>query len=283
MTSPKYDPDKLKKALDKFGSLEAAIEALESKKADLEVHNEKLKQKSTELQVNVDDLSKKAELKSKELQEGQRQLQVLSDKIKEHEYQYKLFEGFLAMLAGSPSTKSSLEKLIATLQKLADSWKVTQCPDELRSIFVRQVMGDFLRCYRCDSCGARFIVNREPSKELYKTYYVCPACHYSHAVTEDDSFLKAMVSKEQIENVHRLEQVLEENEALKPLKVFLKLPCEVCGEPINKWTKNIIEKGVTQHCWGHTECWQSDKGQIKQMMKLAEEELKERLDSGQWQ
>jgi len=283
MTSPKYDPAKLKKALDKFGSLGAAIEALESKKADLEAQNEQLKQKSTELQVNVDNLSKKAELKNNELQERQNQLQVLSDKIKEHEYQYKLFEGFLAMLAGSPSAKSSLETLIATFQKLADSWKVTQNSDELRSIFVRQIMGDFLRCYRCDSCGARFIVNREPQKEFGKTSYECPACHFSLDVTEDDSFLKAMVSKKQIENVHRLEQVLEENEALKPLKVFLKLPCEVCGEPINKWTKNIIEKGVTQHCWGHTECWQSDKGQIKQMMKLAEEELKERLDSGQWQ
>jgi len=47
MTSPKYDPDKLKKALDKFGSLNAAIEALESKKTDLQVHNEQLKQKRT--------------------------------------------------------------------------------------------------------------------------------------------------------------------------------------------------------------------------------------------
>jgi len=282
MTSPKYDPAKLKKALDQFGSLDAAIEALESKKTDLETHNEQLKQKTTELQVNVDSLSSKAELINNELQERQNQLQVLSDKIKEHEYQYKLFEGFLAMLAGSASAKDSLETLIATLQKLAYSWKVNQNSDELRSIFVRQIMGDFLRCYHCESCGARFIVNREPQKELGKTSYACPACHFSLDVTEDDSFLKTMVSKKQIENVHRLEQVLEENEALKPLKVFLKLPCEVCGKPITRWTKNIIEKGVNQQCWGHTKCWESNEGQIKQVMKLAKEEIKKRINDGQW-
>ena len=98
-------------------------------------------------------------------------------------------------------------------------------------------MGDYLKCYRCDKCGAKFIVNKEPCRKYYITLYECPACHFSHQVTEDDSFLKAMVSEEQMENVYQLQQVLKENEALRPLKVFLNLPCEVCRQPITEWTE----------------------------------------------
>ena len=81
-----------------------------------------------------------------------------------------------------------------------------------------------------------------------------------------------MVSEEQMENVCRLKQVLKENEALRPLKVFLNLPCEVCGQPISEWTEYEVQKGVKEHCWGHTECWNSDKGHLKQLMKLAKDE-----------
>ena len=139
-------------------------------------------------------------------------------------------------------------------------------------------MGDYLKCYRCDKCGARFIVNKEPCRKYYITLYECPAGHSSYQVTEDDSFLKAMVSEEQMESVYRLEQVLKENEALKPLKVFLNLPCEVCGQPITEWTEYEVQKGVKGHSWGHAKCWNSDEGQIKQYMKLVKEELEKRTD-----
>ncbi len=80
-----------------------------------------------------------------------------------------------------------------------------------------------------------------------------------------------------MENVYRLQQVLKENEALRPLKVFLNLPCEVCGQPITEWTEYEVRKGVREHCWGHAKCWNSDKGQIKQYMKLVKEELEKRI------
>ena len=75
------------------------------------------------------------------------------------------------------------------------TWKTPRISDELRSIFIRMVMGEYLKCYRCDSCGARFIVNKEPARKYNIISYECPACHFSHQVAEDDSFLKAMVSE----------------------------------------------------------------------------------------
>ena len=71
---------------------------------------------------------------------------------------------------------------------------------------------------------------------------------------------------------------MKENEALRLLKVFLNLPCEVCGQPITEWTEYEVQKGVKEHCWGYAKCWNSDKGQIKQYMKLVKEELEKRID-----
>ena len=40
--------------------------------------------------------------------------------------------------------------------------------------------------------------------------YYCPVCHNWYAVIEDDSFLKAVVSEKQVENVRHIGEVLEE-------------------------------------------------------------------------
>ena len=266
MTQTKVNGAKLNKALKQFGSLDKSIEAMQKKE-------KKLKQDTAELQLTKNNLSKQVQSLDSQLHERLHQVQSLADKIEHYRFQYDLFEGFLAMVTGSPSKTSSLEGLITIFQKLAGDWLTVKHSDDLRSIFIRTVMGDYLKCYRCDSCGARFIVNKEPCRKYHVISYKCPACHYSHQVTEDDSFLKAMVSKEQMENVYRLQQVLKENETLTPLKVFLNLPCEVCEQPITEWTDYMVQKGVKEHCWGHTKCWNSDMGQIKQLMKLAKEEL----------
>ena len=266
MIQTKVNGVKLNKNLKQFGSLDKSIEAMQKKEKEL-------KQGNTKLQIDKNDLSKQVQSLDSQFHERQGQLQSLSDKIEYYRSQYDLFEGFLAMVGSSSSTTDSLEALIATFQKLAKGWQTVKTSDELRSMFIRTVMGDYLKCYRCDNCGARFIVNKEPCRKYHVISYKCPACHFSYQVTEDDSFLKAMVSKEQIENVYRLEQVLKENEALKPLKVFLNLPCEMCGQPITEWTEYEVQKGVREHCWGHAKCWNSDMGQIKQMVKLVKEEL----------
>ena len=270
MTQTKVNGAKLNKALQHFGSLDKSIEAMQKQNEQLTQHNVKLRQ-------TKNNLSKQTQSLYSQIHERQSQLQSLSDNVERYRSQYGLFEGLLAMLAGSPSVTNSLETLIAILQKLASNdWYASHNTTELRSLFVSKIMGDYLKCYRCDKCGARFIVNKEPCRKYYITLYECPACHSSYQVIEDDSFLKAMVSEEQMENVYRLQQVLKENEALKPLKVFLDLPCEVCGQPITEWTEYEVQKGVREHCWGHTKCWNSDMGQIKQMMKLVKEELEKK-------
>ena len=231
MTQTKVNGAKLNKALKEFGSLDNSIEAMQKKE-------KKLKQDTAELQLTKNNRSKQIQSLDSQIHERQGQLQSLSDNVERYRSQYGLFEGLLAMLAGSPSVTNSLETLITILQKLASNdWYASHNTTELRSLFVSKVMGDYLKCYRCDSCGAKFIVNKEPCRKYNVISYKCPACHFSHQVTEDDSFLKAMISEEQMENVYRLQQVLKENEALRPLKVFLNLPCEVCGQPITEWTE----------------------------------------------
>ena len=272
MAQTKVNGIKLNKALEQFGSLDKSIEAMQKKETEL-------KQCNAKLQINKNNLSKQVQSLNSQSHEKRGQLQSLLDNIDHYKSQYDLFEGFLAMVVGSPSVTSSLEALIAIFQKLAgENWHTSHNTTELRSLFVSKVMGDYLKCYRCDSCGARFIVNKELGRKFNVISYKCPACHFIYQVTEDDSFLKAMVSEEQMENVYRLQQVLKENEALKPLKVFLNLPCEVCGQPITEWTEYEVQKGVKEHCWGHAKCWNSDKGYIKQLMKLAKEELEKRTD-----
>ena len=120
------------------------------------------------------------------------------------------------------------------------------------------------------------MVNKEPHYKQFSNYYVCPACHFGSGVRPDNSFLKGMVSEEQIENIRRAEELQKENDALKPLKVFLNLPCEVCGQPVTEWTEQDVKRGVSGLGWGHTACWNTDKGQIKQFFKLVKEELERR-------
>ena len=98
-------------------------------------------------------------------------------------------------------------------------------------------------------------------------HYGCPACQLFHGVKADDSFLSAMVSEEQLENTLRIEEVLKENEALLPLKAFLDVPCEICGEPITEWTEQNVKIAVDRSGWGHTKCWNSTIGQIRKIAK----------------
>jgi primosomal replication protein N len=189
------------------------------------------------------------------------------DNIKPRLRQYMLSASFLAMASSSPSVTKPRETLITSLMKLVDSgWYSSTTPEDLRSLFVRTMMGDFLKCFRCHSCGAQFIVNREPNKYTHK-HYECPVCHRSE-VRADDSFLKAMVSEEQMENVRRARQVQNENDQLKPFQVFFSVPCEICGQPITEWTERNIKPGIKGYGWGHLACWNTTKGIVILMAEL---------------
>ncbi len=127
-------------------------------------------------------------------------------------------------------------------------------------------MGDFLKCFRCDSCGAQFIVNERPNKNLLN-YYGCPVCHISN-VRPDDFFLKALVSEEQSKKVRLAEHLQKENDELKAFKGFFNLKCDVCGQPVNEWTEQNLRKGLEGFGWGHVACGKTAKGQSMQLAKL---------------
>ncbi len=267
------DTAKLNEALDKFGSLQKAIEHLEKEKLTLEEKNAPLRQESRELmETNVNLYSKKNYFEEK-IRGYQNQSQSLFNQIKVHSYQYELFCGFMAMVAESPSVSDSIDMLIASFQKLKEpGWSLPKNTDEMRSLFVRTVMGDYLKCFRCDGCGARFITNKKPKYKYQGNGYQCPACHDSYAVNEDDSFLKALVSEKQLEDTQHLEKVLEEYKVLEAFKAFLNAPCEICHKPVTEWDDYSVKLAISGIGCGHTSCWHSEVGQLSELIKTIEKE-----------
>ena len=140
----------------------------------------------------------------------------------------------------------------------------------MRSLFVHTVMGDYLKCYRCDFCGAKFITNKKPKNKYVGNGYYCPACHDWYAVKEDDSFLKALVSEKQLEDTLHLEEVLEEYEVLEPFKSFLNVPCEICREPVKEWGDYNVKLAIQGIGCGHTQCWNSELGRLIEFRRAIE-------------
>lgn len=276
MLKAEVNMNKLKQAIEKFGSLEKSVTALQKENQLLLTQNNELKQKVAKLRLESGNLiAENLDMKNK-LDQQKKQLQLQSERIEHRNRQFRLFEGFLAMLVGSPSVTKSMESLIASLQMLLHSgWQALEKADDLRSLFIRTVMGDYLRCFRCLNCGASFMVNNEPHYKYFYDYYECPACHFHHKVIADDSFLKAMVSESQMENVRRVEEFQKENDTLKPFKLFFDLPCEVCKQPVTEWTEQNLRKGIRGFGWGHVNCWNTSAGQICQMAKLIKERLEQ--------
>jgi hypothetical protein len=60
-----------------------------------------------------------------------------------------------------------IDILIALLQKLKEpGWFLPSSADEMKSLFIRTVMGDYVKCFRCHSCGAKFITNNKPEYKI---------------------------------------------------------------------------------------------------------------------
>lgn len=253
---------KLKEAMDHYGSLQKATESLELKNKVLKDENQRLEQKKNKLTSRIDGLNKKYSA-------GKKKVESIAAKVSKYGRQYKLFEGFLAMLVTSPSVNTSLKNLIALLQELTDTgWALTATSDEMRNLFVGKIMGDHLKCFRCKGCGTKFITNREPKDGIYSKFYICPSCHTSYMVEPDDSFLKAMVSEKQLGDIVTAGELKEENEILKPLKPFLDVTCDICDKPITEWDKHNVKIARERALWGHTSCWNSGPGQLLLLMKL---------------
>jgi len=270
MVTPKINSSKLKDAIDKFGSLQNALEAIQNEKLALTKDNNQLKQENARLKLNKENLLAEVTNLEGELNSHKTKLKLILDNIEHYQRQYELFEGFLAMVIGSPSASDSVQALINSLQKLQDTgWQSLKTVEVLRTLFIRATMGDFLKCFRCDSCGAQFIVNGRPNK-YFLNYYGCPVCHMSN-VQPDDFFLKALVSEEQIEKVRFAEQLQKKNDELQAFKLFSNFKCKICGQPVTEWTEQNLKKGIEGFGWGHVACWNTATGQAIQLAKLFKE------------
>jgi hypothetical protein len=174
----------------------------------------------------------------------------------------------MAMVTESPSVTDSINTLVALFQKLKEpGWYLPKNADEMKSLFIRTVMGNYLKCFFCDFCGAKFITNKKPKDKFLGNGYYCPVCHNWYAVKEDDSFLKDLVSEKQLEDNLHLDKILKENEVFEPFKAFFNAPCEICHEPVKEWNDYNVKLAVEGIGIGHTVCWNSELGPMRQMVK----------------
>lgn len=277
MAAKKVNGSNLKQALDKFGSLDEANKRLKDENQALEKQKAQVKQESAQLNQTRDNRINEVKLFDDKLTRQKHLLQLQSNRIEENDRQYHLFESFLAMVVDSPPLPKSIAAIKTLFQTLDDpGWQATKNIDDMRSLFVSTIMGDYLKCFHCENCGASFIVNKELHHKYDGKYHRCPACLDSLTAKPDDTFLKAMVSEKQLENIRRCVEIQAENDSLKPFKLFFGLPCEVCKKPITEWTEQNVRTGINGFGWGHTKCWNSPSGQIKQTGKLIIEEIRSR-------
>ncbi len=200
MADPKVNGARLKRALDEFGSLQEAVDSLKGQREALRTDvsalakgKTNLLQEITRLELNI----KKREENLTRLEEASQKYKQDVDEyvnsIKQFMLQYHIFESFLAMLQTSAPEKKSIKDLATRILMVGEAvWQFDEPPDKLRYLFVTTVLGDHLKCYRCSSCGLKFIVNSEPQSHFLG--YSCPGCHLAFSVRPDDSFLEAMLS-----------------------------------------------------------------------------------------
>jgi len=255
---------KLKSALEQFGSVDRAIDSMQKIKQQLEEKVTELKKLIVSLQSKVNGLTNQIHSCEGQISESETKLTKLNDTYQKYNYQYSLFEAFLAMLVSSPSVEQSLEHLVQTFQTLlAGEWVTNKQIDDLRDIFARTIFGDYLRCFRCSHCGTSFIVNKDPYYTYVSNYYMCPACHTYFGLNPDDGFLKAMVSGKQLENILLTQQYKAENDSLTPFKQLIGTECVICHKPINHWDDTSVDNALHGAGAAHTQCWGTELGRLK--------------------
>ena len=295
MAAQQVDGNMIRRAIEEYGSLKNAKEVLKNEiavleneiavlkngRASLEKENSQRENQNSELETTKARISTEIKDMDNRLENKRLELRQLSLAMIRDSRQYELFQGFLAMIRYSTSVSGDIKALIASLQELVGSgWNTSKSNKELRSLFVRRVFGDQLKSFQCELCGTRFMVNPGVDKKHVRSDYECPACHYSLWVKPDDSFLKAMVSEEQLENVYTAEKFIEENKKLEPLKMFYEVKCEICGDPIQEWTEENITKAVKEFGWAHNQCWNSDVG-LKKIVDKTVQIIKGEPDKSQ--
>lgn len=198
MVAPKVDGVRLKQALEEFGSLEKVVDTLKIQKKSLETDVSALTRDRAKLLGEIKHLDNRI----KEYKQNLAHLKEAFGKYKQDvdEYrssfrqfmlQYYMFESLIAMLLTSPSAKESMDDLATQILMWSKAvWEFYDQPDKLRYLFIHTVLGGYLKCYCCTSCGASFIINKDAQSYLG---YSCPSCGLALYVRADDSFLKAML------------------------------------------------------------------------------------------
>ena len=173
------------------------------------------------------------------------------------------------MVETSPSALDHAKTFAALSQSSTNTgWHLYRRVSDNRSFFVSTIMGDYLRCMVCDSCGASFIVNKDPHCSAPYNHYWCPSCHDYSSIRANDAFLKAMLSEEKFNEVVQIRKLQEENNTLQPFKRFFDVPCEICKKPVTEWDKGTLEAGICGFGWAHKQCLNSSSGQMFMMAKV---------------
>ena len=199
MVAPKVNGVRLKQALEEFGALQKALDTLKMQKkaltADVSVLTKDRADRLGEvkhLDNTINEYKQNLTYLKEAFQKYNHDVDEYRNSFKEFMRQYYMFESFVAMLQTSPSEKESIRDLASRILMVGEAiWEVHSLPDKLRYLFVTTVLGGYLKCYRCNRCGLKFIANKEPQSHLLG--YSCPSCGLTLYVQADDSFLEAML------------------------------------------------------------------------------------------
>ena len=269
----KVDLTGIKDAIRRHGSLSQTL-------AEKQAQHQILEAKLSELHGNnLDEENKRERLSNQiaemggNINEREKTLADLDTSVNRKRREYDLFEWFMAMASTSPSTVVQFyDGLVSFLKSvMLPGWYTPKSAQEFRGAFVRTVMGDYLHCFRCDFCGAKFILNRSP---YYRGRgYTCPACASMFSVKADDTFITEMVSPSNLEQISRTQRLQEEVDRLKPLEVFLDIPCAICEKPMpnDRLNREGILKLFKEASIAHPGCWNTPAGQALYLKVLAKE------------
>jgi len=263
LKTKKVDGTRLREAIEKHGTLSKALAEMESQWQSLEADIAELSRQRLAAVNEIMALSAHITALQHNVGEHTKVLDDLDRMIERDQRQYDAFEAFVGMVVTSPSRGGkSIGDLITSLQQIVQyGWFTERSAEDLRNVFIRVVLGDYLHCFRCDNCGAKFIVNSGPYDD---SKYECPACRHWLWVKADDSFLAELVSPGKPEEVSRAQELQKEVDRLKPLEVFLDIPCAICGEPLpnEEWTREQVVTIFKEALKAHPACWETPVGQL---------------------
>jgi hypothetical protein len=67
---------------------------------------------------------------------------------------------------------------------------------------------------------------------------------------------------------------MEKYEVLEPFKAFLEESCEICHKPVSEWDEYNIKRAIQGIGCGHSSCWRSELGQIKELTRAINKYMK---------